>query len=603
MSIPLFPRASKPKSIRQHLTIFLVIGNLTLAAGIWWGHTWNHNLAHTIEHNQSLHLLSQTTSEFKSSADNAVIALLEAKASLRHPEEAAKAISRQQQHFRNLEAELDAMDINHLGHGNIPSNIAGYQKIFHALNSTYQTLAKSEQRFLEVLQRDTVDTDAMEQATSDLHALHRLLGAALQDLIALSVIEIEHHSDVMTGKVTNANYSLKIILLLAIPLSFLLAFLVIRKITKPLMNLNENIKAIVEGNGDISAQLPEGSGEAGELARQYNKLTVILQASLLQVAEVGQHIKTSSSQLTHNAEHTRLGLIGQNAEVQDVVDKMNAMEESVHSIEESTTTAAAAAEDTYSKCQSSQQLMTETVQTMHQLDNEAAETIDKMGRMASSVDAISTVIEVINKVAEQTNLLALNAAIEAARAGESGRGFAVVAEEVRNLAIRTQESTNEVNQIIEELKASARASGEAIDNNRKYVTDALGKVGEMANALRDIDDSTREIASMTGQISNSLTQQAEFAADINRNTVNLKMTTRQAETNAKTMESLGNKLDDLVNRLNFALGTFNVGAVIDSVMTITGAEGGKGTSSTPNASSAALAAPSASEDTGDIELF
>ncbi|OOZ38575.1 hypothetical protein BOW53_15055 [Solemya pervernicosa gill symbiont] len=291
-----------------------------------------------------------------------------------------------------------------------------------------------------------------------------------------------------------------------------------------------------------------------------------------------------------------------------MTSRIQALKQDTDTIGENTQSATEQATTAYGRSEKGLSIMQETKSFMQRLDHEAGETVEKMERFAGSVNDISIVLEVINKIAGQTNLLALNAAIEAARAGENGRGFAVVADEVRNLAVRTQDSTQQINTIIDELKNNADDTQQALNGNREHTSEALTKVIEVASELQEIDTANRQIAEMNQQIYEAVGHQSSITTEINNNTVNLTMTTKQSENNAISMESLGSELNELVAQLNTSLSSFNISNDIELSNLI---------SIEPVASTPSNAfqeknrpAPQASskpdlvdDDSGDIELF
>lgn len=543
----------------------ILAANLCLVLATTWGHLWNNSLIERGELGDHLEELCDGIDELERTSSNMFINAL-------HPDQQSDQsrmyrgyIQEQEKQFERISKVVNTLN-NSYG-----EKTSGLLNDFQKSKPVFRDLIESEINLIERISSDNMDASLLDSSIQDLHMKFIDFSTALRNIDNKEAILSEENSSYILHSFTTAKTTLIIIMIIALPASILFGIVIIGLIVKPLTELEEGMKAIVDGHGSITNILPETTGEAGRLTEQYNKLNIIIQASLLQIAEVGSKIKSSSTQLKTNAELTQLGLTGQNEEVEDIINRMKSMGENISIIDNSTSTTATAAEDTYSKCQSSSQLMQETSHTVHKLDSESIETINKMDRMASSVDSIGVVIDVINDIAAQTNLLSLNAAIEAARAGESGRGFAVVADEVRNLAVRTQESTEEIGVIINELKANTQKSQDAINNNREHAGLALQKVEEISEVFKEIDSSSHEIAQMTQQVSESLTQQVEMAEDINRHTINLKTTTKQADASARTMEILGNKLEQLTNQITFAIERFNINDDVTEIMALTNA--------------------------------
>ncbi|MGC9458367.1 methyl-accepting chemotaxis protein, partial [Vibrio genomosp. F10] len=157
-----------------------------------------------------------------------------------------------------------------------------------------------------------------------------------------------------------------------------------------------------------------------------------------------------------------------------------------------------------------------------ELSTRIDEAVSEVQVLESATDNIETILKVINDIADQTNLLALNAAIEAARAGESGRGFAVVADEVRTLAQRTQESTTEIRNMIEQLQAGASSVSNAMNQSKETAVNAVARAQEANGALDRIREAIQQISDMNIQIASAAEEQSLVAEEINNNTVKIK---------------------------------------------------------------------------------
>ncbi|WP_442965475.1 methyl-accepting chemotaxis protein [Pseudomonas sp. StFLB209] len=261
----------------------------------------------------------------------------------------------------------------------------------------------------------------------------------------------------------------------------------------------------------------------------------------------------SAHELSAVTEQTNLEVGSQKEETEQVATAMNQMTATVHDVARNAEEAALAAQSADEKVSSGQAVVRQSMQCIDALSRSSASACEGIENLSAQVQNIDQVLGVIKSVAEQTNLLALNAAIEAARAGEQGRGFAVVADEVRALARRTQQSTEEIESLVASLRGGARASVEQIQSSGELVKRAVGEAQQTERALSSIASAVSTIQQMNQQIAAAAEQQSSVAEEINRSVTSIRSSADQSAlamrgnaASSVELAALGNELKGMV---------------------------------------------------------
>lgn len=265
--------------------------------------------------------------------------------------------------------------------------------------------------------------------------------------------------------------------------------------------------------------------------------------------EVVKNILSSSSHLAAAAEELSTitmqgsqGISRQQSEIQQVATSMEEMSATVAEVARNAASAATEAAEADKQAKNGSNVVKHTVTTINSLADEVKHTADVIEKLKGDCISIGTVLDVIRGIAEQTNLLALNAAIEAARAGEQGRGFAVVADEVRTLASRTQQSTQEIQDMIERLQNGSNEAVLAMEKGREKATDSVEQAAKAGEALEAITTVVDRIKSMNMQIAGAAEEQSVTTEEVNRNIVSI---SDVAEESALAAQKTASSSDDL----------------------------------------------------------
>nr|WP_175653697.1 methyl-accepting chemotaxis protein [Pseudomonas sp. Marseille-P9899] len=345
--------------------------------------------------------------------------------------------------------------------------------------------------------------------------------------------------------------------LLALLVGIVAAILITRAIVLPLRRVISRAQEIAAGDlrGEINVDRRD---EVGQLLLAMQQMGSGLSGIVSGLQSGIDKLASNAHTLSAVTEQTNREVSSQKEETDQVATAMQEMTATVHSVARDAEEAAQAAQSADGKVESGQQVVRQSMQRIERLASAADSASHSIENLSAEIQHIGSVLEVIKSVAEQTNLLALNAAIEAARAGEQGRGFAVVADEVRALAKRTQQSTEEIERLVSSLRANAQSSVTQIQNSGELVKLAVADALQTESALGSIAAAVSLIQQMNQQIAAAAEQQSSVAEEISRSVTQIRSSADQSAMAMQGNASSSIELAQLGAELKGMVGHFRI---------------------------------------------
>ncbi len=357
----------------------------------------------------------------------------------------------------------------------------------------------------------------------------------------------------------NALVTSLILSIASIVVIILISASIVLLITRNLNTMLESLKDIASGEGDLTKRIVQNSeDEIGDLIHWFNQFMDKLHGSISDVMKSIDPLTKVSSDLGDMTTKTSQITDEQSKATDEVTRSVDDMFSSVQNVALNASSAADAAKEADAEAKAGRAVVTQSVESINDLASEVERAANVIKKLESDTENVGTILDVIKGIAEQTNLLALNAAIEAARAGEQGRGFAVVADEVRTLASRTQDSTQEIQRVIEELQSAARSAAEVMSHSQDQAKLSVEQAAKTDSSLATITDKVGSITTMNMEIASATGEQEKVSNSIKRNVEGIRSNADDAVKNVQEVEAASESLVGISANLRKITGQFRV---------------------------------------------
>jgi len=373
---------------------------------------------------------------------------------------------------------------------------------------------------------------------------------------------LSHISTDLTQAINDREHSIDqqgiVYTLIVVIFTLVASFMISRDISRRLSSINTKMSQVASGDSDLNASLSEkGQDELTDISKAFNLFVSKLRGSFQDIKNISIQINEATEQCRDLACNTQQNSKIQFDSTQVVIESIEEIAEAISHVAEETELASKETRLMQQKSTQGQNVVNNTGEVINLLATDINDATVIISALEESSKQIGTTLEVIKSIAEQTNLLALNAAIEAARAGEAGRGFAVVADEIRSLSQRTQESTEQINTVIDSIQQGVAKTVASMQQGAINMEKGTQSVLQSTQALNELNETSISINDSNQQISIATQQQKDASIKVSNNAVEigeLASTTLRA---AEDSLELNKQLSDLSTQLNFHINKFN----------------------------------------------
>lgn len=414
--------------------------------------------------------------------------------------------------------------------------------VFHKLYKSAK--AKGGEAFVSYLYKKSAQTKAEQKVSFVIH--DRDWDIILGTGSYLSDIDEAVFSNII---------SLIIIIVIVMALLSLVSYFIIKAIISPIRHIQQVMAKV--SKGDLTQRVLNASNdELGVLASSINSMLTALNNLFASLNRSTGSINDASNNLAVIAQQTSRGVNKQGEEIQSVVSAIEEMSMTIREVEGNTINVSESTQETMGMLSNTSSMVDSTISCVTNASKQIENAVDVVDELKVGSSEIAEVLNVITGISDQTNLLALNAAIEAARAGEAGRGFAVVADEVRSLARSTQESTIEIQKIIEKLQSLSETAASAMQDGKQAALATVESAIETGETLKEVVEHVQDVNYKMSQIATATTEQSAVSDEVARAMMSINDVSNETGSASDETKAQSILLNELVDELQVSMAKF-----------------------------------------------
>lgn len=434
----------------------------------------------------------------------------------------------------------------------------GVSDVARGFDTAYERWLSSAQRVLQLA--ETGDPEqARSLAASETNELFDNLRNYFDEVGAHADAQAQIRAGEASSEGQSSSVTILLITVVAILISIGLFAVFLKMIIASIGTLRDQLDNIAQGEGDLTQRIPvEMDDDLGKLAKSFNLVLENLQSMIGSIQQLTRELGTGASDLARAAKDNNDGVTRQTDSISMVATAINEMQSAIEEVAGNASRAAEITREAEEKGKNGARIIRSSSEQVHRLAAQISKAVEVIRKLSDDSDNITSVLDVIRGIAEQTNLLALNAAIEAARAGEQGRGFAVVADEVRTLAQRTGQSTEDIQTMITTLQTGVADIVSVMETGSKEASETEKLATDAESELKAILEAMANIADVNTSVASATEEQTQVVDEINRSITEINDLATESANRSRDIDGISESLEGYARELESQTGRFRV---------------------------------------------